>query len=1080
MTPKAIPTDLSSTEAYLFPTSFAQQRLWFFDQLSPQSAVYNVPAAIRLTGLLNVAALQQALNEIVRRHETLRSTFRMVDGQVVQVIAAQHRIALPMVDVQQSSLPLDSFSLGFKPLILEESQHPFDLTQGALIRAKLLRLDSTDHILLLTLHHIVSDGWSMGVMMRELGTLYTAFANGNPSPLPDLPIQYADFAHWQQQWLQGDVLETQLDYWRQQLAGLPAIDLPTDRSRPAVQSYRGATQYLELSPSLTEALEHLSGQTEVTLFVTLLTAFQILLFRYTGQTDLAIGTPIANRNHSQTEELIGFFVNLLVMRADLSGQPTVRSLLHQVRSIALDAYSHQDLPFERLVEELQPARSLSHTPLIQVMFALQSAPTPPLELAGLTLDYMEVESQVAKFDLTLSFENTGQGLKGSLEYSTDLFDAATIERLLQHFQILLAGMVADPDQAIAELPLLSAAERQQVLIDWNQTEVNYSQKLLVHQQFEAQAEKTPDSIALQFPTQQFTYRALNERANRLAHELQQLGVKPDVLVGLCCDRSCEWVIGMLAILKAGGAYVALDPHSPDERLRAMLHGAGVAIVLTRSHLSDSLLTLDERLRDEQLKVIDVANFVSQDSGEIHHRSDNPTSQVTADDLAYVIYTSGSTGQPKGVQIEHRGLVNLVSWHRQAFQVAQNDCATQIAAPAFDACAWEIFPYLTAGASLHFPDEATRLSPEKLRDWFIAQRITISFLPTPLAESLWPLDWSGTSLRSLLIGGDQLRQLPPASLPFTVVNNYGPTENTVVTTSGVVSAGETPTIGRPIANTQLYVLDAHLQPVPIGARGELYVGGEGVARGYLSGSTESFIANPFCVDSRLYKTGDWVHYRADGRLEFLGRGDDQVKIRGFRIELGDIERALLEHPTVRETIVLVQEITPIDRGLVAYVVLDSAGVQKGGLRQFLKAKLPEYMIPWRFVEVDALPLTQNGKVDRQALAALDVVYPEVEAIAPRTPIETALAQLWTEVLGRPVSLYDNFFTSGGHSLLATQLTSRIRDSLQVDIPLQLLFESPTVAEVAEYIETVRWATAVHPAGIKRDEPEAKDSREEVEF
>lgn len=1067
MTPNAIPTDSSSTEAYLFPTSFAQQRLWFFDQLSPQNAVYNVPAAIRLAGLLNVDALEQALNEIVRRHETLRSTFRVVDRQVVQVIAAQQRIALPVVDLRHAP------SLDSKPFILEESQHPFDLTQGALIRAKLLRLDSTDHILLLTLHHIVSDGWSMGVMIRELGTLYTAFVGGNPSPLPELPIQYADFAHWQQQWLQGDVLETQLDYWRQQLADLPAIDLPTDRSRPAVQSYRGATQYLELSPSLTEALEHLSGQTEVTLFVTLLTAFQILLFRYTGQTDLAIGTPIANRNHSQTEELIGFFVNLLVMRADLSGQPTVRSLLHQVRSIALDAYSHQDLPFERLVEDLQPTRSLSHTPLIQVMFALQSAPTPPLDLAGLTLEFMEVESQVAKFDLTLSIENTGQGLKGSLEYSTDLFDAATIARLLQHFQILLTGMVANPDQAIAELPLLSATERQQVLIDWNQTKVDYSQKRLVHQQFEAQVEKTPGKIALQFPTEQFTYQALNERANHLAHQLQQLGVKSDGLVGLCCDRSPEWVIGMLAILKAGGAYVALDPHLPDDRLKGMLHDAGVAIVLTQSRLSDRLLTLNE-----QLKVIDVAKSASPDSGEIQLSSDNPIRQVTTDDLAYVIYTSGSTGQPKGVQIEHRGLINLVGWHQQAFQVSSSDCATQIAAPAFDASVWEIFPYLTIGASLHFPDEATRRSPGKLRDWFIANHITISFLPTPLAEQLWSLDWSGTSLRSLLIGGDQLRQLPPDSLPFAVVNNYGPTENTVVTTSGVVSVREMPTIGRAIANTQLYVLDTHLQPVPIGARGELYIGGDGVARGYLSGSTESFIANPFCYEgSRLYKTGDWVRYQADGRLEFLGRGDQQVKIRGFRIELGDIERALTEHSDVRETIVLVQEITPIDRRLVAYVVLDSAGVQEGRLRQFLKAKLPEYMIPWTFVEVDALPLTPNGKIDRQALAALDVAYPEV-AVAPRTAIETALVQLWTEVLGRPVSLYDNFFTSGGHSLLATQLTSRIRDALQVDVPLQLLFESPTVAEVAEYIETVRWAATVHPA--ERFGLEAKDSREEVEF
>ncbi|MBV9386823.1 MAG: amino acid adenylation domain-containing protein [Chroococcidiopsidaceae cyanobacterium CP_BM_ER_R8_30] len=1059
MTLEATPNNTPATEAYLFPTSFAQQRLWFFERLLPNSTVYNVPVAIRLIGLLNIAALEQALNEIVRRHETLRSTFSEIDGQVVQVVATQWRLALPIVNMPQS--------LETQQIISSESQQPFDLAQGPLLRAKLLQFNTTDHILLLTLHHIISDGWSMGVMMQELSTLYAAFADAKPSPLPELPIQYADFAQWQQQWLQGEVLVSQLDYWRQQLADLPALDLPTNRPRPAIQSYRGATQYLEISASLTQALENLSQQTEVTLFVTLLTAFQILLFRYTGQPDLAVGTPIANRNRRETEGLIGFFVNLLVIRTDLSGYLTVRSLLKRVRSVALDAYSHQDLPFERLVEELQPVRSLSYTPLIQVMFALSTTPTPRLELVGLTWEFVEVESHVAKFDLTLSIENTTQGLKGALEYSTDLFDAETIKRLLQHFQILLAEMVANPDQLITELTLFSATERQQLLVDWNQTQVDFSLDQCIHQLFETQAEKTPDVIALQSSTQQFTYQMLNQLANEKAHQLQQLGVKPEVVVGLYCDRSPELVMGMLAILKAGGAYVVFDPHTPVERLGWMLQDAQVSIVLTQHHLRNSLLNLDDRLTLVEL----------EQSQATSSSSNNPISQVATHHLAYIIYTSGSTGQPKGVQIEHRGILNLINWHQQAFQIQESDRATQIAAPAFDACGWEIFPYLTVGASIHFPGEITRRSPEKLRDWLISERITLSFVPTSFAEQLWRLDWSGSQLRLLLIGGDALRQLPPPSLPFTVINNYGPTENTVVTTSGIVTADEASTIGRAIANTQLYVLDVNLQPVPIGVSGELYVGGTGLARGYLNGSAESFITNPFDEvnaarpsgsqrfefvnnsGSRLYRTGDLVRYRADGRLEFLGRRDQQVKIRGFRIEPGEIERTLTQHVAVREAIVLVKEISPNDRRLVAYVVLDSLEVQSVTLQQFLKAKLPEYMIPGAFVKLDTLPLTLNGKIDRQALANLAVPFEsEISAtmVAPQTEIEFALVELWTEVLGRRVSLYDNFFLSGGHSLLATQLTSRIRDALQIEVPLQTLFESPTVAEIANYIAFLQQA------------------------
>jgi amino acid adenylation domain-containing protein len=1070
MIPNATILDGLQMEAYIFPASFAQQRLWFFDQLVPEDALYNVPAAVRLTGLLNVLALEQALNEIVRRHETLRSAFRVIEGQLVQAITPNLRVPLPLTDLR--SLPLEERQAQQQQFMLAASQQPFNLAQAPLFRVKLLQLDTAEYMLLVTLHHIVADGWSIGVLMRELSTLYSAFARGNPSPLPELPIQYSDFAQWQRQWLQGEVLQTQLEYWRQQLAGLSVLDLPIDRSRPASQRYRGAMRHLELPLSLSQALENFSRQAGVTLFITLLAAFQTLLYRYTGQTDIAIGSPIANRNRSEIEGLIGFFVNTLVLRADLSGNPTFRSLLERVRAITLAAYSHQDLPFERLVEDLQPTRSLSHTPLVQVMFALQSTPTPPLDLIGLRSDFLELESHVAKFDLTLSFENTAQGLKGSLEYSTDLFDVATIDRLLQHFQILLEGIVAEPDQSLAELPLLTAAERKQLLTDWNNTTTDYPQNRCFAQLFEAQVEQTPDAVALSFSSQQLTYRELNQRANQLAHYLQQLGVKSEVLVGLCCDRSPELVIGMLAILKAGGAYVPLDPHAPPERLQRM--AAPISVLLTQQHLAElgqdsghSIVCLD---RDWQA--------IAQ------HSSENLISNVHLDHLAYVIFTSGSTGQPKGVQIEQRGLLNLVFWHQQAFQISPGDRATQIAAPAFDACGWEVLPYLAAGASIHFPDQAIRISPENLRDWLVAEQITVSFLPTPLAEQMLSLDWSGTALRLLLVGGDRLHCPPPASLPFQVINNYGPTENTVVTTSGLVSPVDTiPAIGRPIANTQVYVLDANLQPVPIGANGELYISGAGLARGYLNAPEQtaaSFIPLPFQPGARFYKTGDRVRYRSDGQLLFLDRLDQQVKIRGFRVELGEVEAAIAQHPQVQAAVVLVKDCAPVDR-LVAYVVADGTPA----LDQFLKAKLPEYMIPTAFVKLDALPLTANGKVDRQALSALDIsdYHATLAVVAPRNAIETTLAQLWTELLGlKQVSIYDNFFALGGHSLLATQLTSRIRDILQIDVPLQIIFESPSIAAIAEYIETVRWAVVglKAPELVQSSAPAASDSREEVEF
>ncbi|HEY9666982.1 MAG TPA: condensation domain-containing protein, partial [Coleofasciculaceae cyanobacterium] len=892
------------------PLSFAQQRLWFLDQLVPNNAFYNTPAAVRLVGSLNLAALEETFNEIVCRHEALRTRFVTVDGNPVQAIAPTLTLPLPIVDLRSQSvsggesLPTAERDTEARRLTIEEAQRPFDLSKDSLLRVTLLKLDESEYVLLLILHHIVSDGWSMGVLIKEIAALYSAKCSEEPSPLPTLPIQYADFAHWQREWLQGEVLETQLAYWRQQLDGISVLNLPTDRPRPAVQTYRGVTQLLQLPQSLSTALEALSQQEGVTLFMTLLAAFQTLLYRYTQQEDITVGSPIANRNRSEIEGLIGFFVNSLVLRTDVSGNPTFLELLGRVKEVALGAYAHQDLPFEKLVEELHPERNLNQNPLFQVVFALQNAPMEALELPGLTLSPLQfVDTGTTRFDLEFHLwerkQNNGlgvdssEGISGFVVYSTDLFDAATINRMLGHFQTLLEGIVANPEQRLADLPLLSETERHQLLVEWNNTQAQYPKDLCIHQLFEAQVEKTPDAIAVVFEDKQLSYRELNNRSNKLAHYLQKRGVGAEVLVGLCVERSVEMVVGMLGILKAGGAYVPLDPSYPSERLSLMLEDAQVSVLLTRQRFkslanSGSLLKRTERgeinsqfnptsainqrinsvagesavqdleIQTDCKKYNPIVVFLDQDWETISKETeDNPTSNITANNLAYVIYTSGTTGKPKGVEVEHRGLLNLVFWHQQAFAVSPFDRVTQVAGVAFDACGWEIWPYLCAGASIYFPNDEIRRSQEKLRDWLVAKSITISFLPTPLVEKFLLSDWSNnTSLRLLLTGGDKLHQYPSASHPFQVVNNYGPTENTVVTTSGIVPAIARvgtedavclpPAIGRPIANTQVYVLDKYLQPVPIGVAGELYISGDGLARGYLNRphlTAERFISNP---------------------------------------------------------------------------------------------------------------------------------------------------------------------------------------------------------------------------------------------
>ncbi|MEJ6479888.1 non-ribosomal peptide synthase/polyketide synthase [Nostoc punctiforme UO1] len=1070
------------------PLSFAQTRLWFLDKLNPNSAFYNFPITLRLVGTLNRTALEQSLQEIVHRHEALRTNFVIVDGKPSQIIQTQLNCPLSVIDLKHLSTTEQEIASQ------QLAQQPFDLANEALVRATLVVLSQTEHALLVCMHHIVSDGWSMGVFVQELAALYNAYSQGEPSPLTPLPIQYADFAIWQRNWLQGDVLQSQLSYWQQQLANAPALlSLPTDRPRPSMQTFAGAYQQFALSKELTDKLTQLSQQQGVTLFMTLLAAFDTLLYRYTGTEDILVGSPIANRDRSEIEGLIGFFLNTLVMRTNLAGNPSFSELLGRVREMAMDAYSHQNLPFEMLVEALQPERDLSHTPLFQVMFVLQNAPiSQQLELTGLTVSPLVVKSTTTKFDLTLAMENTATGMVGMWEYNTDLFDASTIERMTGHFLTLLEGIIANPEERISQLPLLTEFEQHQLLVEWTDTQVDYPLDKCIHQLFEEQVQRTPDAVAVFFEDQQLTYQQLNSRANQLAHYLKSLGVGADVLVGICVERSIEMVVGLLGILKAGGAYLPLDPEYPTERLHFMLEDAQVSVLLTQQKLLD-------RLAQHQAKLVCLDTdwqLISQSS------QDNLITETQATNLAYVIYTSGSTGQPKGVLIAHQGLLNLVFWHQSAFKITTLDKATQLAGTAFDAAVWELWPYLTAGASIYLVKSEFLSSLVKLRDWLISKQITISFLPTPLAQELLSLEWPTESLalRTILTGGDKLHQYPSDLVPFQLVNNYGPTENTVVTTSGLVVAKEqdqiSPSIGRAIANTQIYILDSNLQPVPIGIPGELHIAGVGLAKGYLNRpdlTTEKFIPNPFkrsreageqgsrgakilpnsqslVPSPRLYKTGDLARYLPDGNIEYLGRIDNQVKIRGFRIELAEVEALLGQHDDVQICCVIAREETSGNtctersrsKRLVAYVVphLQMTCTERSRstpttdeLRQFLDDKLPGYMVPSVFVMLESLPLTPNGKVDRRALPAPDLQQELSNYVMPNTEVERIIAGIWQKTLEvEKVGIYNNFFELGGHSLLLVRINQQLQEKFGLEVSIVDMFNYPTIHRLSQYLST----------------------------
>lgn len=1042
--------------------SFAQQRLWFLDQLEPASPFYNNPMALRLRGPLDVEVLNRCLNIVVERHEALRTTFETSQGRPVQIVSPSLTLPLPVDDL--GHLPADEREAEARRLAGEEASLPFDLARGPLLRARLLRLGEEEYLLLATLHHIVSDGWSMNVLVREVTALYRSLIDGEQPRLPELPIQYADYAQWQRDWLQGEALARQTQYWTNQLSAHPTVlELPTDYPRPALQSSNGAQFDFHLSPELTRRLRELSRQEGATLFMTLLAAFQTLMHRYTGQEEINVGTPIANRTREEVEGLIGFFVNTLVMRANLSGDPGFVDLLGRVRETALGAYAHQDLPFEQLVEALQPERDLSHTPLFQVMFMLQNTPRSNVELKGLTVEPLATESRTARFDLTVEMNEGLEGLSGTIEYNTDLFEAATIERMARHFHNLLEGIVADPEQTLSQLPLLDDEEATRITRTWNQTIAPYPDDICFQRMFEEQVETRPDAAAVTFAGQTLSYLELNERANRMARYLGKMGVGPETIVGLYVERSIEMIVGLLGIMKAGGAYLPLDPNYPAERLAFMFRDSQAPVLVTQESLTDRFPANDARV----VRIDADWERIAVESGEFVESGARP------DHPAYVIYTSGSTGQPKGTLLEHRGLCNLARAQQGLFGVREGKRVLQFSPLSFDASVWEVAMSLGSGATLVLARQEQLTSLEELHSLLKAERISVVTLP---ASVLRLLETDGLDdLEVVIAAGERctpeiVRRWQPGRRFF---NCYGPTETTVCATAEECTDldDRDPPIGRPLPNTEIYLLDRYRQVVPVGVAGELHVGGVCLARGYLRRdemTREKFIRHPFSTErnARLYRTGDLARYRADGRIEYLGRVDEQVKVRGYRIELGEIESVLREIAGVREAAVCARDDGRGDKRLVGYIV--PAGDEMPSpvdLKQYLRDKLPEYMVPATYVRLDRIPLSPSGKVDRKSLPEPDSARPEMarEYIAPRTETETTLAQVWSELLGvERVGAEDNFFELGGHSLLATQVMSRVREIWQVEVPLRALFETPTLADLATAIEKTRQAPTVPEA------------------
>jgi amino acid adenylation domain-containing protein len=1053
---------LDRTEA---PASFSQQRLWFLHQFESDQAAYNVPRAIRLKGALDVAALRQALAEIVRRHDVLRTHFADVDGQLRQLVTLQD---IPLEVIDLARLPSAEKEQHTRSLVAAEAARPFDLERGPVMRTTLLRLGDQEHVLLLTSHHIVSDGWSAEILFRELSAHYDAFAEGKPSPLPPLPIQYADFAAWQRKSLQGAVLEEQLAYWKKQLAGFSGVlALPTDHPRPAIQTFRGAHKSLVLPRILSEQIAEISRQHGVTRFMTELAAFAVLLQRYTGQDDIVVGSPIAGRNRQEFEALIGFFLNTLILRLDLTRNPSFADLLMRVRAVALEAYAHQDLPFEKLVEELEPERTLSSSPLFQVMFSSHRPARKDFGLRGLTLEHLPTSSNTSKFDLSLFVWQDGDEKSGgsvcTAEYNTDLFDEATIDRLLGHYHHILDAAVAHPERRLSELTRLTEDEGNQLLVEWNDTEADVPTGT-ISDLFEAQVARTPNAVAVKFGDHQLTYQQLNSRANQLAHYLRRLGVGPEIRVAICLERSLEMIVGLFGILKAGAAYVPLEPTYPSERLSFLLDDSQARLLLTREHLT----------RSWSVGNIHTVSLDSDWPKIALESSENPTLGADADNSAHLIYTSGSTGLPKGVLSSHRASVNRFCWMWKHYPFTDGEICCQKTALSFVDSIWEIFGPLLMGIPLVIIPDHTVKDPQEFVTALSVNKVTrLVLVPSLLRVIIEIGDGAAkqlSDLRYCFCSGEvlpvDLATLFREQIPHTnLINLYGSSEVAADVTYHDVRTTDldgTISIGRPIANTKIYILDSDLQPVPVGVPGEIYVGGEGLAYGYLNRpglTAEKFVPDPFTRNGgdRLFRTGDIGRYLPDGNIEYRGRRDSQVKVRGFRVELEEIELQLATHPQVHQAVVVARDDERDEKQLIAYVIADGEAPFSNELRVHLRRKLPDHMIPRAFILLDKLPLTVSGKVNRLALlrSGPEQLEKQENYIAPRNSIEEIVAGMWADVLNTEnFGVEDDFFTLGGHSLLLARLAARIRESFQIDLTLRDLFETPTVAGISEKIEARR--------------------------
>ena len=1059
-------------DAEVIPLSFSQQRLWFLDQLVGGNPFYNVPAAIPLPVHTSPGILKRSVNEIVKRHEVLRTNFVVVDGKPAQVI-------VPVLNIQMNTISLrhhgsDGQRAEAQILATEEARKPFDLENDPLLRTTLLDLGEQGYLFLLTIHHIVSDGWSIGVLFKELSALYTAFANGRTCTLPELSIQYADFALWQRNWLQGEVLQEQLDYWKLQLDSLPLFQLHCDRPRPAIMSYQGAHHNFALPIQLSNDLKGLSEAEETTLFMTVFAAFVILMQRYTGASDIVIGSPIANRNRTEIEPLIGFFVNSLVLRIRLDNSASYREVLQHVKDVTLGAYAHQDIPFEMLVEQLQPERDLSRNPLFQITFQIANTPMTQ-QIDGNNKGNTSIaaaEQGTSIFDLAINMWQGTEELHGQVEYSTDLFDGSTIERMMGHFIKLLQGIVENPDAAVSELPMLTPYENRQLLIEWNNTSCEYASNLCVHQLFEAQVERAPDSVAVLYDRKSIEYEGLNQRANKLAHYLMSNGIGVESIVGVCLDKSIDLVVALLGVLKAGAAYLPLDPNYPVERLAYMVEDAGCPVLITQEYLLEKFET--RTVQDIIVHCLDRDRAIID-----KEKTDNPAPCVKLDNLAYIIYTSGSLGKPKGVMVTHASLSNHMLWMQSRFPLSKEDRVLQRTPFSFDASVWEFFAPLVAGASLIMKKTSATLDVGNLIAEIDENKATIlQLVPSLLALLLNESGFTNNiSLRRVFSGGERL----PVDLvdrflrlmDIDLINLYGPTEATIDATYFVCEHGtayETVPIGRPIANTKLYILDECLQPVPVNVPGQLYIGGEGLARSYYNQAEltrEKFIPNPFVEENnaRLYKTGDLVRIRADGNIEFLGRIDHQIKLRGFRIELGEIETVLRSCPGVGDAAVVLKEDKENGKRIVAYIATNmNITVSVSELRQQLKSKLPDYMVPAVFTMMSELPKMPNGKVDYNNLPAPDSIRPDLDQPfqPPRSEAEKTLARIWCDVLGIDgVGVNDNFFELGGDSILSIQIISRAKQS-GINISAQQIFQHQTIAELA--ISTSRTSIVEAEQGV----------------